>query len=226
MRLARLWTWVRTPRQTHRARKRRIALDVETLEARDVPALNPSGYEQEMLELVNTLRVDPQGGLTRLLVSTNPLQARDAQVQAALDYYGVSGTTLASQWASLTPAQPLAWSEGLMASSLGHNQRMISADQQSHQLPGEADLGSRITQAGDTGWSMLGENVYAYATSVGYGHAGFAIDWGNGPNGLQSPAGHRLNLMNPAFREVGISVTNETNPATQVGPFVMTQDFG
>jgi len=229
MELAGLWTWaVRSARRqaTPFVRARRVGLSVERLEAREVLTLNPSGNEQQMLELVNQMRMDPKGELSRLLVSTNPLQARDLQVQAALEYFGVSGAALASQWASLTPAQPLAWSDALMTSALQHNQKMIAADQQSHQLPGEAGLGTRITAEGYTNWSAVGENIYAYATNVSYGHAGFAIDWGTGPGGIQSPAGHRQNIMNNGYREVGISVVQETSPATQVGPSVITQDFG
>ncbi len=42
---------------------------------------------------------------------------------------------------------------------------MIAADSQSHQLPGEADLGTRITNAGYN-FSFARENIYAYAKSV------------------------------------------------------------
>ena len=47
-------------------------------------------------------------------------------------------------------------------------------------------------------WITWGENVYAYADSVFYGHAGFAVDWG-GPasaGGMQDPPGHRNNMWN------------------------------
>lgn len=213
-------------RQTQRHRQPRPQLLLEQLEARDVPTINPTGQEQEMLELVNRMRMDPAGELKRLLVSTSPLQAVDPEVQSALQYFGVSGSALASQWASLTAAQPLAWSDALEISSRTHNQLMITDDSQSHQLPGEADVGTRITNAGYANWTTLGENIYAYSNTVSYGHAGFAIDWGFGANGLQNPAGHRQNIMNSSYREVGISVITENNPATQVGPLVITQDFG
>jgi uncharacterized protein YkwD len=229
MGLARFFSWVRfwTSRSTPKTPFRRHAkLTLETLESREVLTLNPTGYEQEMLELLNRMRMDPAGELRRLLTSTNPIQSADQDVQAALQYFHVSGSTLASQWASLTPAQPLAWSEGLMNSSRAHNQAMIAADQQSHQLPGEASLGARMTQGGYANWTTGGENIYAFATSVGYAHAGFAIDWGYGTGGIQSPAGHRVNMMNRNFREVGISVLQENNAATEVGPYVVTQDFG
>jgi uncharacterized protein YkwD len=227
MRVASLLDWVKSLNPTSvKLRIRRSLLSLETLEAREVPALNPSGFEQEMLELTNKMRMDPAGELNRLLVSTNPLQARDAEVQAALTYFGVSGSTLVSQWSSLTPAAPLAWSELLTNAARGHNTAMIAADTQSHQLPGEPALTTRATNAGYTTWSALGENIYAYSDTVLYGHAGFAIDWGYGPGGIQSPAGHRVNIMNKSYREVGISVVAESNSSTQVGPLVITQDFG
>lgn len=205
---------------------RRAQLHLEALETREVLTLNPTGFEQEMLELLNHMRSDPAGELHRLLTSTNPIHSADPNVQAALDYFGVSGSALASAWSSLRSVPPLAWNDSLMTSSRGHNQAMIAADQQSHQLPGEASLGTRITQAGYTNWTSAGENIYAYANSVLYGHAGFAIDWGYGPAGMQSPAGHRINMMSGSFREVGISVAPENNPNTDVGPYVITQDFG
>jgi len=230
MRVAKFVGWVTSTvnprRQTQRHRQTRRLLHLEQLEARDVPTINPTGMEQEMLELVNRMRMDPAGELGRLLTSINPIHSADPAVQSALQYFGVSGTALASQWASLTKAQPLAWSDGLENSSRTHNQAMITADTQSHQLPGEADLGSRITSAGYANWNTLGENIYAYSNTVSYGHAGFAIDWGFGTNGLQSPAGHRINMMNNSYREVGISVIAENNAATEVGPLVITQDFG
>ena len=213
MRVAKVVQWVRATvnlrRQTQRNRQPRQQLRIEQLEARDVPTINPTGMEQEMLELVNHMRMDPAGELGRLLVSTSPLQARDPDVQSALQYFGVNGSALSSQWASLTAAQPLAWSSGLETSSSIHNQLMITRDSQSTQSTGEADLGTRISNAGYTTWNTLGENIYAYSDTVIYGHAGFAIDWGTGTNGLQNPAGHRLNMMNNSYREVASGYCRE-----------------
>ena len=100
MRVAKFVEWVTSVawsrRQTLRNRQQRPQLRLEHLEARDVPTINPTGLEQEMLELVNHMRIDPAGELNRLLVSTNPLQARDPAVQSALQYFGVSGSALAS----------------------------------------------------------------------------------------------------------------------------------
>jgi hypothetical protein len=72
---------------------------------------------------------------------------------------------------------------------------------------------------------------------VAHGHAGFDVDWGVLNNsgasyynpafndqGMQNPAGHRRNLHDPDFQEIGIGVVNGTNGS--VGPQLVTQDLG
>lgn len=204
-------------------------VSAETLERRLLLTFDPSPFEQESLELLNRFRDNPQAELDELLSShPTPLTARDADVQAALDFFSVDGVALESQFASLSPAPPLAWSEALYDAAENHNDLMIQFDQQSHQLPGEAGLLDRDVAAGyDWEFSVrVGENIFAYSQSVIYGHAAFVIDWGFGPNGIQEPAGHRINMLDQGFQEVGISIVEETNPATLVGPLVISQEFG
>jgi Ca2+-binding RTX toxin-like protein len=190
---------------------------------------DPSPLEQEMLEQLNRFRDNPQGELDELLSShPSPLTARDPDVQAALDFFNVNGPALESQFVGLNPAPPLAWNEALYDAADSHNSLMIQFDQQSHQLPGEAGLLDRIVSAGyDWEFSVrVGENVFAFSQSVDYGHAAFVIDWGFGPNGIQNPAGHRINMLDQGFQEVGIAITEESNPSTLVGPLVISQEFG
>jgi Ca2+-binding RTX toxin-like protein len=189
----------------------------------------PNSLEQEQLELLNRMRLDPQQELTILLQDVASVQSGDPAVQAALDYFNVDGAVLAAQWAQLVAVQPLAWSPLLADAAAGHNAEMVEHDTQSHQLPGELSLGGRVTAVGwkpQTGAWQVGENAYAYAESMLYGHAGFAIDWGNTATGIQPTAGHRSNIMNGIYREVGISVLAENSGATDVGPYLITQDFG
>ncbi|MEO1185575.1 MAG: hypothetical protein AAFX46_13210, partial [Cyanobacteria bacterium J06636_27] len=75
-------------------------------------------------------------------------------------------------------------------------------------------------------WNAVGENIFAFSESIFHGHAGLAIDWGSTSTGIQQPPGHRENMMNNNFREVGIAVVPEDDPATSVGPLVITQVFG
>lgn len=52
----------------------------------------------------------------------------------------------------------LRWSAGLTRSAHLHNLAMASADQMSHQVPGEAPLGTRISSQG-VAWNWAGENI-------------------------------------------------------------------
>ncbi|VVT12628.1 CAP domain-containing protein [Erythrobacter sp. EC-HK427] len=200
--------------------------------------MNPTPQEQLFLELINRLRMDPHGEYARLTTAEVL-----AEIQGALNFFGVELSSFQAAMLAFAPVNPLAWNSALALAAQRHNDEMIAADTQSHQLPGELGLGARITDAGYTNWSRLGENIYAYSDSVVYGHAGFVVDWGfddedfDGNNvryndwqtrgdGIQDPAGHLLSLMNANFTEIGIAVTAETNSATSVGPLVVTQDLG
>jgi hypothetical protein len=97
----------------------------------------------------------------------------------------------------------------------------------------------RILAAGYD-YSFAGENVYAYSDGISFGHAGFEVDWGVGPGGVQEELGHRNNNHNRSFSEVGIGIFNGTHTSTAVvkvsgtntivtntvGPQVVTVDFG
>ncbi len=184
--------------------------------------LQPTAQTQELLELVNRIRRAPAAELDLLLNSGDP------KIAQALQQFGVDRVRLAQQWSSLTAVAPVAWSAELTTSATGHNQQMIATDVQSHQIPGEKGIYDRAVAAGYVG-TRIGENIFAYSESILFGHAGFAIDWGNDSNsigGIQNPAGHRDLLLSNNYREVGIAITAEDNPNTSVGPLVITQDFG
>ncbi len=196
----------------------------------------PSNEEQLYLELLNRFRLEPDGEAARLTgVNAAP------GVQNAINYFGVSVSAFSSQLAALSPVAPLAWNGNLADAADFHTQAMINADEQTHQAAGEPGLGQRATNAGYD-WNALGENIFAFADTPEYGHAGFVIDWGydtedfNGGvryddwqtrgDGMQDPPGHRNSMMNAGFTEIGISVMAESDPATQVGPNLVTQDLG
>jgi Ca2+-binding RTX toxin-like protein len=182
---------------------------------------NPTAQEQEMLELINRMRINPADELDYLINSSDP------DVEFAIDFFNVDLNVLSNQWDTLNPVAPLAWSPALTTAARQHSQLMIEQDLQSHQLPGEPSLGQRLTNAGYTNYSTYGENVFAYSKSVFHGHAGFAIDWTNANStGIQDPPGHRENIMNPNFREIGIGIVSDNDTSTGVGPLVITQDFG
>jgi hypothetical protein len=181
----------------------------------------PTAKEQELLELMNRMRLHPEAELQILL------DKPDADIQYALDYYQVNLDTLKKQWATLVPVAPLAWSSQLSDAAIAHNTLMINQKQQAHILPGEGTWSQRISKAGYQA-TFSGENLYAAAQSTIFAHTGLAIDWGQGTNsvdGIQNGTYHRANMMSNLVREVGISAIEDNNIAP-LGPLVITEDFG
>jgi hypothetical protein len=181
----------------------------------------PTAKEQELLELMNRMRLHPEAELQILL------DKPDGDVQYGLDYYQVNLVTLKKQWATLVPVAPLAWSSQLQDAATAHNLVMIKQKQQAHILPGEGTWSQRIGKAGYQA-TFSGENLYAAAFSTIFAHTGLAIDWGQGKNstdGIQNGAYHRANMMSNQIREVGISAI-EDNHSEPLGPLVITEDFG
>ena len=193
---------------------------------------NPNAREQELLELTNRMRANPAAELPLLLNSADP------QVVNALNYFKVDRNLLATQWSTLIAASPLAWSSQLNDVAVAHNQKMIQYDQQSHDVGLYDSAGNLITAyepsftgrfaAVNYNFSYVGENIFAYADSTFATQASWAIDWGGtaATGGIQNPAGHRDNIMLSLFREAGFSIIDEANPNTQVGPLVVTGEFG
>jgi uncharacterized protein YkwD len=191
---------------------------LEKLEERLTPSAGPQ--EQYMLDLINRFRDNPAGELALIL------NANDPNVNNDLAYFGVDRIALSNQLATLTPAPPLAWNDSLAASALAHSQTMLSAQLQSHQVPGELDPWTRMVNAGYTNYSFLAENIFAFAHSVFEAEASLVIDWGsNPPTGIQNPASHRANLIDADLREIGIGMVNAPS-GSPMGPLLVTQDFG
>lgn len=176
--------------------------------------IGPTALEQEMVEMINRMRLDPVSELPLLTNSS------DADVNSAISFFKVDLSVLASQWNTLSPAAPLAWSDTLKDVAINNNDYQISIDDTAH----APDLGGRFTSVGYSGSG--GENVFAKSKSVFYGHAAFAIDWDGSPTGIQNPPGHRNSIMNSNFREIGIEIRPENDASTDVGPLIMTQNFG
>ncbi|MHB8864475.1 MAG: Ig-like domain-containing protein [Pirellulaceae bacterium] len=228
---------IRTGRRAGRARRgpgpnRRLGRSqagyrpqLEQLEPRVLLALNPTGIEQEVFQLVNRFRADPQGELTRLVSNLDPPNSTDPYVSQQLKYWEVNGKVLASQFRDLVSVPPLAWSEALYDSAHDHNLAMLVHDGQLHQFPGEPDPGTRMRNSGYN-WQRWGENIYAYPRSTIETHAGFVIDWGDGPNGIQDPPDHRIRLLNGKLVHIGVAIDNVGyDSGRRVGPWLVTQDL-
>jgi uncharacterized protein YkwD len=205
---------------------------------------NPSADSQQYLEYINRARADALVEANRLANET------DTDIGDAYNFFGINRPDIVGQFqyyvnsgAIAQNAQPLAFQSQLIQAAELHTQDMFQNQFQGHNSsnnppapfqPGFS-LGQRLTAVGYSG--SAGENVFSNSESVTYGHAGFDVDWGNLNNsgapfynpafdnqGMQNPAGHRRNLHNPDFKEIGIGVINGTNGS--VGPQVVTQDLG
>lgn len=186
----------------------------------------PTNFEQEMLELINRARMDPQGEYDALIGTSSGATGVTAEIRSAVRYFDVDLDLFREQLADFDAVAPLAWSTELKDAAQNHSELMIAFDTQSHQLPGELGVGARITAAGYEGWRIISENIFAYTDDPVQGHAGFYIDWGSTPTGIQTPAGHRLAILRGDFTDIGIGAIEETDSTTDVGPWVVTQNFG
>ena len=180
------------------------------------PQPDPSGDEQYMLELINIARANPVAEGVRLAGITDP------NILQYYKYYSLNTVVMAAQFATYQAKQPLAFSAQLATSA--HQQSVDQATNgfQGHNSTDGTTFDARITNTGYK-WSMVGENVYAYAKDAYFCHVGFNADWG------VPSLDHRANIMNtnssyPDFREVGISCVPTAN--SKVGPMIVTQDFG
>lgn len=185
---------------------------------------DPTPNEQYMLELINRARSNPTAE-GEFLHDT-----RDAGIVTATRYFKVDLDRMREDFASYPARPPLAFNPKLMRSSRTHSEDMVERNFQGHD---SSDGTSFVTRIAETAYpySAIAENVYSLQVSDPlYAHAGFNIDWGDGPGGMQPALGHRLNIMNyqgSIFREIGISVVARTGSSlSSYGKLSITQDFG
>jgi uncharacterized protein YkwD len=96
----------------------------------------------------------------------------------------------------------LRWSGGLSRSAHVHNLAMAAADQLSHQLPGEASLGTRVRQQG-VSWSWVAENVGESPSLSTSGALGLE-------RLMMGDAGHRGNILARSATMVGVGVVYDS----------------
>ena len=174
--------------------------------------LHPDGNEQQMLWLLNRARSDPSQEGAWLATVTDP------DIAAARTYWGVNVTALQNDFAAIPVKPPAAFDVRLYNAAKAHSEYLISIDGQTH------DGQFTRIDAAEFEYTSAAGIVFSYSENALYGHAGFNIDWGPGPNGMQDPPGHRNAIMSVSgnYTNVGYAVVAELNPATDVGPQVIT----
>jgi uncharacterized protein YkwD len=112
---------------------------------------------------------------------------------------------------------PLRWSSQLVSSAHAHNEAMISTNTFSHQVPGEAGLGDRISATG-LNWTWVGENIaWSSVSSTSAADSLEASMYNEKP----PDDGHRLNILTTQGTMVGIDVVTDST-----GKMWITEDFG
>ncbi len=96
----------------------------------------------------------------------------------------------------------LVFNQDLRLAARRHNLTMARYNRMSHQLPGEAFFGTRISRAGYH-WSYIGENIGWNSSMTRAGVLSLQKVMYNekAPNN-----GHRLNILSRKFRNVGVDV--------------------
>jgi uncharacterized protein YkwD len=192
-----------SPRSKSTAAKRRTATATPTHHAKSTPTPKPTPTKK-------------------------PTQAtKSAAAKAASS--GGSGYATSSDWAKAVLAElnaersnhrlpALKLNSKLVSSAHTHNVAMAKANTLSHQLNGEAALGSRVSAAGYD-WSAVAENI-AYNTSRS--QAGVLAVQKAMYNEKPPNDGHRRNILSKTYVDVGIDVINDSAH----GKVWLVTDFG
>lgn len=146
---------------------------------------DPTAEEQFMLELINRARANPLDEAARLGLDLNE---------------GLPPGTISPE-----PKPPLAFHPLLITAARAHSDWMLAQDVFSHEGADGSSPGDRMSAAGyvfSGAWTW-GENIAWKGTT---GLASPVQFTGDSHEGLFRSPGHRENLLNPDFDEVGIGV--------------------
>lgn len=144
-----------------------------------------NAFEIYMLQLVNRARLDPAGEAARYGIDLNQ---------------GLAAGTI-----SATPKQPLVPNPLLHDSARAHSQWMLDADIFSHTGAGGSQPFNRMVAAGYlfTPPYAAGENIAFSGTTGTLGQLASYIE--DQHRGLFLSPGHRTNIENDSYREIGIA---------------------
>lgn len=165
-----------------------------------------SAAEQLLLELVNRARLDPAGEAARFGIGLNS---------------GISGAALTA-----SAKQILAPNNLLNNSAEDHSSWMLAHDVFSHTGAGNSSPGERMEAAGyafSGSWTR-GENIAWQGTTGSFATAAYIADE---HRSLFLSAGHRINLLNGDFREVGLGAVEGrfSSGGTNWNALMVTENF-
>ncbi|MFD9357533.1 CAP domain-containing protein [Streptomyces sp. NPDC060031] len=169
------------------------------------PAAAPSSPEASAQPVVRT---SPPPQPVRPPVVTEKPQAPAPPKPSAPPASGAAAAVLSlvNQERSAAGCSALTLNEKLTKAAQDHSEDMAAHGNMSHTGSDGSDPGGRITRAGYA-WGTYGENV-----AYGYGTPEKVMEgWMNSP-------GHRENILNCSFKEIGIGLAQPNH--------YWTQDFG
>jgi uncharacterized protein YkwD len=143
------------------------------------------------------------GVVASLFISVGPASAITVPERTALENsiaWAVKNLMVTER--ALHGVPYIGMSKNLQLSARRHNIAMARANTMSHQLPGEPYFGTRITQAGYI-WDYAGENI---AWNSAMSTAGALTLEKMMYNEVAPNDGHRLNILNRHFSNVGVDV--------------------
>lgn len=181
---------------------------------------DPTPEEQYILELMNRARANPPAEGNRFDTITDQMILIEFQNNPP-----PTQSQVKSEFQAYAAVPPLAFNKTLIAIARAHDQDMLTNGYQGHTGTDGTSPWDRMTNAGYTGWTNVGENVFDYGTSGWDIHASFECDFGNYNN--TPPIGHRLNMINfdgNIFTEIGIGCVHGQKGS--YGPIFTTEDFG
>ncbi len=159
----------------------------------------PTPEETLILELTNRFRADPKAEAMRIAPSN----------YATTEYSGkgVDWKMFVEEMSALKAAPPLVFNLDLLDAARKHSHYMILNELTHVENPDKpgfygAGFGERCKLSGYKGGAS-GENAFRDPGSIKGSHSGFVTDFGAGPGGMQPGRGHRSNMINAGYREMG-----------------------
>lgn len=132
-----------------------------------------------------------------------------AEALALVNAHRTAGASCGAR-GSFAATTALSWNDPLTQASLVHSDDMVSGNFFSHTGSTGLDAGQRATAAGYV-WRTWGENIAAGQSTVAVVVAGW-----------MASDGHCANIMNPAFRDIGLACVSGSASNTYRSYWTMT----